>query len=134
MDRALTRLERVLELERQQGYQNKAVVGGIRQFAVYWVTQATEEATDEADLALAEQVSEVLMEYGRLSGVEARAQAIGSLLAGIERRRARRPARDASPWPANPLDERLVALVSRQNRTDHAAMMRFWRDGPLEKS
>ena len=86
MDRALTRLERVLELERQQGYQNKAVVGGIRQFAVYWVTQATEEATDEADLALAEQVSEVLMEYGRLSGVEARAQAIGSLLAGIERR------------------------------------------------
>ncbi len=107
MDRALTRLERVLELERQQGYQNKAVVGGIRQFAVYWVTQATEEATDEADLALAEQVSEVLMEYGRLSGVEARAQAIGSLLAGIERRRARRPqaappARPAPP-PAKPV-------------------------------
>ncbi len=102
MDRALTRLERVLELERQQGYQNKAVVGGIRQFAVYWVTQATEEATDEADLALAEQVSEVLMEYGRLSGVEARAQAIGSLLAGIERRRARRPQAPPAARPASP--------------------------------
>ena len=53
MDRALNRLERVLELEKQQGYQNKAVVGGIRQFAVYWISQAREEAADEADLALA---------------------------------------------------------------------------------
>ncbi len=97
MDRALQRLERVLELEKQQGYQNKAVVGGIRQFAVFWVTQANEEAADEADHALAEQVSEVLMEYGRLSGAEARARAIDSLLASLERRRSRRP---QAPPPA----------------------------------
>ena len=97
MDRSLKRLERVLELEKLQGYQNKAVVGGIRQFAVFWVTQANEEAADEADRALAEQVSEVLMEYGRLSGVEARARAIDSLLASIERRRARRPEVTAAP-------------------------------------
>ena len=103
MDRALQRLERVLELERQQGYQNKAVVGGIRQFAVFWVTQAKEEAADEADRALAEQVSEVLMEYGRLSGVEARARAVDSLLASIERRQARRPqAAPPAPPPAPP--------------------------------
>ena len=99
MDRSLKRLERVLELEKLQGYQNKAVVGGIRQFAVFWVTQANEEAADEADRALAEQVSEVLMEYGRLSGVEARARAIDSLLTSIERRRARRPEVTAAPPP-----------------------------------
>lgn len=98
MDRALRRLERVLELEKQQGYQNKAVVGGIRQFAVFWVSQAREEATDEADLALAEQVGEVLMDYGRLPGAEARGRAIDSLLASIERRRARQP--EAMPPPA----------------------------------
>jgi len=92
MDRALKRLERVLELEKQQGYQNKAVVGGIRQFAIFWVTQAHDEATDEADLALAEQVGQVLMDYNRLSGAEARARAIDSLLSSIERRRARKPA------------------------------------------
>lgn len=91
MDRALKRLERVLELEKQQGYQNKAVVGGIRQFAVFWVSQAREEAVDEADLALAEQVSQVLMDYGKLSGTEARARAIDSLLASIQRRRDRSP-------------------------------------------
>jgi len=97
MDRALKRLERVLELEKQQGYQNKAVVGGIRQFAVFWVTQARDEATDEADLALAEQVGQVLMDYSRLSGVEARARAIDSLLASLERRRARKPAEPSRP-------------------------------------
>lgn len=90
MDRALNRLERVLELEKQQGYQNKAVVGGIRQFAVYWISQAREEAADEADLALAEQVSQVLMDYGQLSGAQARARAIDSLMVNLERRRERR--------------------------------------------
>ncbi len=89
MDRALKRLERVLELEKQQGYQNKAVVGGIRQFAVFWVSQAREEATDEADLALAEQISQVLMDYGQLPGHQARAKAIESIMANLERRRGR---------------------------------------------
>ena len=49
MARAFSRLERVLDLEAQQGYQNKAVVGGIRQFATFWVGQAREEAIDEQD-------------------------------------------------------------------------------------
>ena len=121
MDRALKRLERVLELEKQQGYQNKAVVGGIRQFAVFWVSQAREEATDEADLALAEQVSQVLMDYNRLSGVEARSRAIDSLLASVERRRERLPApalaktRAASPAtpppPAPPAEQRAEVMA-----------------------
>ena len=89
MDRALKRLERVLELEKQQGYQNKAVVGGIRQFAIFWITQAREEATDESDLALAEQISEVLMDYNRLPGSQARAKAIDSLMTNLERRQTR---------------------------------------------
>ncbi len=83
------RLRRVLELEAQQGYQNEAVVGGIRQFAVYWVGQAREQVQDEADRALVEQVAEVLMDYARLSGVEARAQAVDALLAGLNRRELR---------------------------------------------
>ncbi|CUS05157.2 ATP-dependent DNA helicase RecG [Candidatus Promineifilum breve] len=95
MERALKRLERVLELEKQQGYQNKAVVGGIRQFAVFWVSQAREEAADEADQALAEQVSQVLMDYNRLSGSEARARAIDSLFASVERRRRRQGSGEA---------------------------------------
>jgi ATP-dependent DNA helicase RecG len=102
MERALKRLERVLELERQQGYQNKAVVGGIRQFAVYWISQAREEATGEADRALAEQISQVLMDYSRLSGTEARARAIDSLLEHIERRSQRKAVEPAVQPPVVP--------------------------------
>ncbi len=109
MERALKRLERVLDLEKQQGYQNKAVVGGIRQFAVFWVSQAREEAVDESDLALAEQVSQILMDYNQLPGTQARAKALDTILQNLERRRARlgsaapgRPAERPAPPAQRP--------------------------------
>ena len=76
MSRSFASLERVLHLEAQQNYQDKAVVGGIRQFAAYWVGQARDEAVDEADQALVEQVAEVLSGYGKLPGKDARQEAI----------------------------------------------------------
>lgn len=91
MARAFKRLGRVLELESKQGYQNKAVVGGIRQFALYWVEQAREEAVTEADLGLVEQIAEVLTGYGRLPGKEARKKAIDSLMDSLGRRQERQP-------------------------------------------
>lgn len=103
MSRLFTRLQRVLELEAQQGYQNRAVVGGIRQFAVYWVGQAREEVKDEADRALVEQVAELLMDYARLPGVEARAKAINSLMASLERRESRQ---SPAPPPVRQREER----------------------------
>jgi ATP-dependent DNA helicase RecG len=100
MARSFNRLERVLSLEAEQGYQNKAVVGGIRQFATFWVEQAREEAVDEADLALVEQVTEVLMDYARMPGVEARASAIQSLMSRLHVRQQRRQPAHRTP-PAN---------------------------------
>src|SRR5690606_11352892 len=108
MSRAFKRLERVLRLEQSQGYQNKAVVGGIRQFVTFWVNQAREEELDEADKALVEQTAELLADYGRLPGVEARAAALEGLLARLEARQQRqsrqnpppRPARQDTPPPA----------------------------------
>jgi ATP-dependent DNA helicase RecG len=99
MGRTFNRLQRVLKLESEQGYQNKAVVGGIRQFAVFWVEQAREEMASEADLALVEQVAEVLAGYGRLPGVEARAKAIESLITSLRRREERLPAQATAPTP-----------------------------------
>jgi ATP-dependent DNA helicase RecG len=101
MVRSFNRLERVLSLEAQQGYQNKAVVGGIRQFATFWVEQARAEVADEADMALVEQVTEVLMEYGRLPGVEARATAIESLMGRLRARQQRQQSAPGSS-PARP--------------------------------
>lgn len=89
MVKAFKQLERVLNLEAQQGYHNKAVVGGIRQFVNFWVTKARSEAVDEIDRALVEQVAEVLQDYARLSGVEARAKAINSLQEKLQKRKER---------------------------------------------
>jgi ATP-dependent DNA helicase RecG len=89
MSRSFSSLERVLSLEAQQNYKDKAVVGGIRQFAAFWVGQARDEAVDEADKALVEQVAEVLTSYSKLRGVDARKKAVDSLLASLERRKVR---------------------------------------------
>ena len=80
MSRAFKRLERVLRLEKEQGYQNKAVVGGIRQFVTFWVDQARDEAESETDKALVEQAADALVDYSRLPGLEARATVINALM------------------------------------------------------
>lgn len=98
MSQAFQRLERVLLLEKSQGYQNKAVVGGVRQFAAYWVGQAQSETLDEADQFLVEQVGEVLAGYSRLPGLEARARAVDGLLDKLQQR-ANRLRKTATPAP-----------------------------------
>ncbi len=80
MSKSFKRLQSVLELESAQGYKNKAVVGGIRQFINFWVSQAREEAVDEADAAFVEQTAELLVTYGTLSGSGARERTIERLL------------------------------------------------------
>ena len=89
MGRSFKRLQRVLELEAQQGYQNKAVVGGIRQFATFWVGQAREEAVDEQDAVLIEQIAEVLSDYGTLPGPEARQKVLDGLFDQLNKRELR---------------------------------------------
>ena len=89
MVKAFTQLERVLRLEAQQGHKNTAVVGGIRQFATFWVGRAREEAVDELDEALVEQVAAALQDYGRLPGVEARSRLLEDLQDQLHRRKER---------------------------------------------
>jgi ATP-dependent DNA helicase RecG len=108
MARAFATLERVLNLESKQGFQNKAVVGGIRQFATFWVSQAREEAVDEADRAFVEQTADVLMGYGRLPGVEARASAVDSLLKRLRQRRERVGERAADSAVGGPVAAEIV--------------------------
>lgn len=95
-------------MEASQGFQNKAVVGGIRQFATFWVEQAREAAGSEADRALVEQIAEMLSEYGRLPGTEARAKSIETLQTKVQQQLAKAkpatppPAKQAPPPPSKP--------------------------------
>lgn len=124
MGRAFENLARVIELESKQGYQNRAVVGGIQQFAALWVDQAREETSDEADLALIEQISEVLSGYGRLSGTEARAAAISSLqdrLGVREKRLAATPKREkAVSRPVAPPSVPKIEVAQPEQEIDEA--------------
>ncbi len=111
MSKAFKRLQRVLQLEADQNYQNKAVVGGIRQFAAFWVEQARKEAVDEADKVLIEQIAEVLVDYGKLPGIEARANAIDDLMSRLKVREERLPdvVKTAEPPPSRPRKQEKTA-------------------------
>ena len=104
MGQAFERLERVIELEAKQGYKNKAVVGGIRQFAIFWAEQAREESADEGDHFFIDLVSEMLANYHRLPGTEARAQMLTTLLTKLKERNKRGESAESQrlPVPAPP--------------------------------
>jgi ATP-dependent DNA helicase RecG len=124
MGRAFTSLERVIKLESKQGYRNQAVVGGIQQFAALWISQAQEEATDEADLALVEQIAEALGDYEQLPGTEARAAAIASIKEKLRLRRQRvdstpkQQAAAAQPSTPAPAAEQVAAVEEIAEDTD----------------
>ena len=47
MENAFSRLSKVINLERKQGYRNKAVIGGLDKFASRWEADARAEARDQ---------------------------------------------------------------------------------------
>lgn len=109
MTRAFSSLERVIDLETKQGFQDKAVVGGIRQFAAYWVGLAREEAADEADLALVEQIAETLSSYSSLPGIEARESTLELLQQKLKAREERlKEARTTEKMVEKPAEPRLA--------------------------
>ncbi len=89
MANAFERLERILQLEIEQGYQNKAVVGGMHQFAAYWIDQARADSSGEADAFFIEQIAETLAGYDRLPGHDARSKAIDGILTQLKNRTER---------------------------------------------
>ena len=132
MARSFKRLKQVLNLEVQQGYQNKAVVGGIRQFVNFWVERARDEAVDEADKALVEQIAEVLTEYGRLPGHEARTKAIDSLMESLQRREDRLGPVSAPPRQKSALPRKENAQAKGKPQ-DKAADKRETAVSPKQK-
>lgn len=129
MSKSFQRLASVLKLEAQQNYKNKAVVGGIYQFVSFWVSQARDEAIDEADRAFVEQTADLLSEYHHLPGQGARKKVIDRLIEKLAERQARvaqiereQPTRShplaktvTSPPPA-PSDQKTPAPQAAQGR------------------
>ncbi|GAB4481285.1 MAG: hypothetical protein Kow00124_28850 [Anaerolineae bacterium] len=63
MASSLQTLIKILRLEQQKGYQNKAVIGGFARFAYHWSREAHGQAQTETHHALVDEISERLRLY-----------------------------------------------------------------------
>jgi ATP-dependent DNA helicase RecG len=81
MTSALEKLEKILQLEQEQGFRDKAVIGGLARFADAWQKQAQHETEDEAWVV---QVAEQMQTYSRLTTRQERQSSLEALRAILQ--------------------------------------------------
>src|SRR5258708_33958051 len=83
MPSALETLVKILKLEQDTDYQDKAVIGGLKSFASHWVPDAHAQAKKPEHHLLIDELAVLLNEYGSLSVGEQRREAIKYMLGRI---------------------------------------------------
>jgi ATP-dependent DNA helicase RecG len=98
MTSALEKLEKILQLEQEQGFRDKAVIGGLARFADAWQKQAQHETEDEAWVV---QVAEQMQTYSRLTTRQERQSSLEALRAILQSAQVteRPPSSDARSQP-----------------------------------
>ncbi|MGC8839031.1 MAG: ATP-dependent DNA helicase RecG [Anaerolineae bacterium] len=81
MATSLEKLLKILNLEEEQQYANKAVIGGLDRFAAHWEAEAMAERTAAADQARVQAIARLLREYPTLESTEARRASIAQMRA-----------------------------------------------------
>lgn len=80
MDPAFEKLQKILKEERNRGYNNKAVIGGLDKFAEHWHSEAVRAAKgDRARLQTLDEVLQLLREYSQTGEVERRRRIIAEI-------------------------------------------------------
>src|SRR5690554_5279572 len=74
MASSLQTLIKILRLEQQKGYQNKAVIGGFARFAFHWAREAHSQAITEEHHQLVDAIAERLRRYDAMPQEERPAQ------------------------------------------------------------
>ncbi len=97
MPSALETLVKILKLEQDTGYQNKAVIGGLRSFSTHWTADAHAQARKPEHHLLVDELAERLNAYGDLSTPAERHESIKHMLGRIM---GRIPAPGAAAAPA----------------------------------
>ena len=95
MPTAFEKLIKILKLEQEQGYHNRAVIGGLEKFAEVWTQEAKAEAQDKVPPG---QIEEIAGQLGQYPGEteERRASIVTDILAQLE------SGPDTSPTPRRP--------------------------------
>src|SRR5262249_12305120 len=63
MASSLQTLVKILRLEQQKDYQNKAVIGGLGRFAYHWAKEAHSQAQSDAEHTVVDTISGMLRDY-----------------------------------------------------------------------
>ncbi len=107
MPSALETLVKILKLEQDTGYQDKAVIGGLTSFAAHWTPEAHAQAKKPEHHALADELSRILNTYGALATSNERHEAVKYMLGRITGRippPGGAPRSTAQTAPAKPVE------------------------------
>jgi ATP-dependent DNA helicase RecG len=77
---ALEKLVKILKLEREQGYKNTAVIGGLRAFSEKWTQEAHTQARKPEHHVLVDELGNLLHRYESLNEKGERHQSVGYML------------------------------------------------------
>ena len=83
MPSALETLVKVLKLEREQGFKNKAMAGGLAAYVPNWSEQALQQAKRPESVALAEEIATCMLDYDRAEDREVRSRSVEYMLGRI---------------------------------------------------
>src|SRR5579859_948211 len=83
MPSALETLVKILKLEQDTDYRDRAVIGGLKSFASHWVPDAHAQAKKPEHHLLIDELGVLLNEYGSLSVGDERREAIKYMLGRI---------------------------------------------------
>jgi ATP-dependent DNA helicase RecG len=83
MPSALETLVKILKLEQDTGYHDKAVIGGLNTFAVRWARDAHAQAKRPEHHALVDELAALIARYGELGAGDERHEAIKYMLGRI---------------------------------------------------
>jgi ATP-dependent DNA helicase RecG len=119
----LQTLIKILRLEEQKGYQNKAVIGGFARFAYHWAREAHGQAQSDDHHTLVDEIMQRLRRYETLGEAERPAEietiiALASgqaVAAGVE-------SLGAFPTPSTPSPETVAAPEETSERIDDEYM------------
>src|SRR5690349_8241724 len=101
MPSALETLVKILKLEQNTGYQDKAVIGGLQSFAENWASEAHKQAKKPEHHALIDELQSLIGSYSALQVGDERHEAIKHMLGRIT---GRVPPPNAEPSESPPVE------------------------------
>ena len=132
MPSALEKLVKILKLEREQGYKNTAVIGGLGAYVNNWSHEARAQAKWPEQLPLIDELSASLRQYEGLEGRNDRHLAVSNMLDRITAGMQPRHARGDAATSAEPAQRRDAG--PRSERTERAPSDSAPEDGRSDSS